>query len=239
MKSFKTTIIVFLMMLCGSHSFAQLSAEEKIQRIKASYAIVSGREPLAGEVEHWKKQVDLTVQQLVDYHLQYSAKEQSFKRDIITRSYNHALGRPPIEDEIKYWSQGNNTYNTLMKNHINWLKANPAEYEKVIIRSYDKVFGAANTPTRAAEVAWWKKQNVYSYAVLVQCHNDYIARNKKGGATTISTAVSSIMNAIPLNNMVAREVRNLMELVSTNPVLAQGANGIQSALGDILLFFKF
>lgn len=239
MKKVNIIILVTLTMFASIQSFAQLSAEQKLQRINASYSIVSGRQPAAGEIEHWKKQADLTVQQLVDHHLQYSGKEQSFKTDIINRSYLHALGRPATGDEIKYWSQGINSYNTLMKNHVTWLQSNPAEYEKVIIRSYDKVFGASNSPTRAAEVAWWKKQNVYSYVILVQCHNDYISRNKKGGGTTISSTVSSIMTALPLNNIVAREVRSLMELASTNPVLAQGANGIQSMLGDFLPFFKF
>ncbi len=63
MKKVNVIILFMLTMFASTHIFAQLSPEEKIQRIKASYAIVSGREPVTGEVEHWKKQADLTVQQ--------------------------------------------------------------------------------------------------------------------------------------------------------------------------------
>ncbi|MEJ7611876.1 MAG: hypothetical protein WKF88_11930 [Ferruginibacter sp.] len=84
MRKLKIYFITLIGILCISPVFAQLSADQKVQRIKASYAIVSGREPAAGEVEHWKKQADLTVQQLVGYHTQYASKEPSFKRDLIT-----------------------------------------------------------------------------------------------------------------------------------------------------------
>ncbi|MEJ7611875.1 MAG: hypothetical protein WKF88_11925 [Ferruginibacter sp.] len=123
-----------------------------------------------------------------------------------------------------------------MKNHISWLRGNPGEYEKVIKASY--VNSSIRREPNLAEIDFWKKQNIYSYAVLVQCHNDYVSRNKGGSFNTISSTVSSVMNAVQISAPVAMEIQNLLGLVGGTEVLAQGATGIKSMLGPLLPFFN-
>ncbi len=235
MRKLKICLFIVLSALTISPAFAQLSPDKKGQRIKASYSIVSGRAPSAGELDFWMKQPDLSLRDLVARHTAYAATEPSFKRDLIIKSYRHALGRQPSEGEIAYWAPGADTYNNLMRNHISWLQGNPGEYEKVIKASYVTAMGR---DPNADELAWWKKQNVYSYAVLVHCHKDYISRNRTGAFNMVSNLVSGVMNAYPISSDIAQEVQSVMGLVGGTPVLAQGAAGLQTMLGAILPNFS-
>jgi hypothetical protein len=171
-------------MVTSSEMFAQLTPDQKMQRIVSSYRIAIGRQPVQGEKDHWMKQADLTVQQLVDYHMQYAAKEPSFKREIIERSYRHALGRNPTtgaaqgkELEMEWWmKQIVQSYQQMMRNHVNWLdqNKNTTAYSEVTDLAYTKVFGRKATDT---EKATWRGKPTTSYGMMVGALKEHANRN--------------------------------------------------------------
>ncbi|HMD01064.1 MAG TPA: hypothetical protein VKH37_12960 [Ferruginibacter sp.] len=226
-------IVITLLGLAGFFmANAQLSAQDKKERIQASYMIVTGRPPSQGELDYWAKREDLTIPQLVDFHKQYIPKDVTFHRTLIIKSYIDALGRRPSEDEIKYWSAGVDTYTDLMKKHIQWLTGNPAEYEKTIKRSYMQVL---KRQPNADELAWWKQQGVYSYVALCGCHADWARRNNQGVKNTITSMASSIMQMVPLGGKVAGEVKTVMGIPILGEILAVGAEKIKSAIGTTMI----
>ena len=229
MKKFLFTFIGMLGFLMAD---AQLSAQEKKERVQASYMIVIGKPPIPGELDHWTKQADLSISQLVDYHKQYIPQDMTFHRNLIIKSYVDALGRRPSEDEIKYWATGVDTYTDLMKKHITWLTGNPAEYEKTLIRSYKHIL--KRVPF-GDELTWWKQQGVYSYVALCGCHSDWLGRSMKGVKNTISSLASSFMQIVPLGSKVAGEVKSFMGIPILGNVLSIGAERINTALGSTMI----
>lgn len=209
-----------------------LLAQDKKERIQASYMIVSGRAPKQGEVDHWMKQADLSISQLVDLHKQYIKQDKTFQREIITKSYIDALGRRPSEDEIKYWSTGVDTYTDLMKKHIQWLTGNPAEYEKTIKRSYKYVL--SKLPNND-ELTWWKAQGVYSFIALCGCHSDWAKRNNQGVKNTFSSMASNIVQMLPFSDKIGNEVKGLLNIPILGNVLSIGADKIKTNMGNTML----
>jgi hypothetical protein len=220
----------YLLLLMGIFGFvaanAQLSAQEKKERIQASYMIVTGRSPNQGELDYWSKQADQTIPQLVALHQQYIPKDQTFHRNLIIRSYIDAMGRRPSEDEIKYWMGGVDTYTSLVQKHVLWLTGNPAEYEKTIKRSYKYVLGRLpNTD----ELSWWKQQGTYSFIALCGCHSDWARRNNIGDRNTFTSMTNGILQLLPLGNRVAGEAKTFMNIPLVGNILSFGAEKIKSS----------
>lgn len=229
MKKYLLTFIGLLGFLMVD---AQLSAQEKRERVQASYMIVSGRAPKQGELDYWTKQADLTISQLVDYHKQYIGKDATFHRELIIKSYIDALGRRPSDEEIKYWIAGVDTYTDLMKKHIQWLTGNPAEYEKTIKRSYKYVL---NRLPNADELTWWKAQGTYSFIALCGCHADWARRNNQGAKNTFSSLASAIVQMVPLGDKVAGEVKSFTNIPIIGNIFSIGAEKIKTSVGNTML----
>lgn len=243
MSKIKLCLTIVLMAVTTSPIYAQaLTPDQKKQRIAASYRIVTGRQPLPGETTHWLNQADLTVQQLVDYHMQYAGKEPSFKKQIIELSYKHGLGRAPSSDgkETAWWmSQVVQTYQQMMKNHINWLDQNKAKtnvYKDVINLAYQKVYGR---PATEAEKTAWNNKSTASYAMLVSALKDYAAKGNQGVLGQITNIANSFMTAIPLtDNPTIQQVINILGNTPQGKVLAEGTGSITSTIGTLLPFFN-
>jgi len=236
-------MVVVLTVITTSQVFAQLNPDQKKQRIYSSYRIAIGRIPVQGEIDHWTKQADLTVQQLVDYHMQYATKEASFKKEIIERSYKHGLGRNPGTDgkETAWWMQQvNQTYQQMMKNHVNWLnqnKANTNVYKEVISAAYQKVYGRGATD---AEKTTWNNKSTASYAMIVSALKDYANKGNQGILGQITNMTNGFMTAFPItDNAVVQQVTSILGSTPAGKVLAEGTGAITSVLGNILPFFNF
>ena len=115
------------------------------------------------------------------------------------------------------WTAGNNNYTQLMNSHVQWLRGNSGEYENVIRRSYA---AALSRQPSAGELAYWKKQGIFSYVVLLGCHEDWKARSgaaaqKISGSTLCSTTCAEIVSVV-LSASVAQEASLQLGLLSTN-----------------------
>lgn len=235
-------IVIMLTLTSGSEIFAQaLTSDQKKQRIVASYRVAIGRAPVQGEIDHWTKQADLSVQQLVDYHMQYAGKEPSFKREIIERSYKHALGRNASSDgkETAWWMQQiNQTYVQMMRNHVNWLDQNKTTaYNDVISLAYQKVYGRAANETEKAN---WRGKATTSYGMMVSALKDYANKGNQGVLGQITQMANNFMTAFPItDNQTVQQITGILGSTPAGKVLAEGTGSITSTLGSILPFFNF
>ena len=92
-----------------------------------------GRTATNDEVGYWAKQgASSSISELIKGHRRYLAQDVNTHRATIRRSYIDAMGREPNDGEYKHWLGGDDTYTQLMKNHIDWLRRNPAEAEAVM-----------------------------------------------------------------------------------------------------------
>lgn len=220
---------------------AQDAKQLKRERIQTSYMFTFGRAPQEGEITYWQGRNDATsIAQMVNFHKDYIKTNRSANNEVITKAYLDALGRKPEQGELDYWAKGNNSYVELMKNHISWLSGNPAEYEKVIRRSYQLVL---NRTPDGTEINHWKSQGVFSYALLVGCHEDWKRRNnnntsakKTSGASQIPSG-SAFVALVPVSNTIATEARSFAGLVAAgggNLVAAGGGNLVAAGGGNLV-----
>ncbi|MDQ7949044.1 MAG: hypothetical protein REI78_16330 [Pedobacter sp.] len=187
--------ILYLTWLLAFTAFAPVAQAQNNERIQASYLLAFGRLPNSGELSYWNGQGQKSVQQLIDNHKSYiKGNMGTVGKDVIIKSYVDALGYRPSQAEINYHTQFGRTYAEMMNNHLIYVKGQPAEYEKVIKRSYQTVLGRQ---PNAGELAYWKGQGTFSYMVLVNCHQDWKNRNAQGQsqATNISTSAPLLATA--------------------------------------------
>lgn len=230
--------VVFLLPV---FAFAQDARQLKRERIQTSYMLAFGRAPQEGEITYWQSRNDAnTIEQMVKLHKDYFKTNRSANNEVISKAYLDALGRTPSQGELDYWAQGSNSYVELMKNHIGWLSGNPAEYEKVIKRSYQLVL---NRQPDAGEISYWKGQGVFSYALLVGCHEDWKRRNnnntgaKKTSGSSQIPASPTYVTLIPVSAQIATEARSFAGLVAAgggNLVAAGGGNLVAAGGGNLV-----
>ncbi|CAN5314630.1 hypothetical protein BH09BAC2_BH09BAC2_06070 [soil metagenome] len=233
-KSILSVSMFFCLVFFSIQATAQLTDQQ--QRIKASYILSFGRDASSGEVTYWQGRGALSISQLITYHKQYIMQDATTHSTLISRAYMDAIGRAATSSEINYWKVGNDTYTTLMKNHLNWLKGNPSEYDKVIKNSYLYVFGRQPS---AGELTYWKSQAVVSYVILVGYHQDYKKRNavESGTTYTFNTSNAPAMITVPLSLAIATEARNASGIVAAgggNIIAAGGGNIVAAGGGNIV-----
>ncbi len=247
MKKLKICLLLLITVM-SSEIFAQaLTADQKKQRIVASYRIAIGRQPVQGEIDHWLKQADLSVQQLVDYHMQYATTEATFKKEIIERSYRHGLGRNPSttapagqkDSEVSWWmKQINQTYQQMMKNHVNYLEQNKntAAYVDVINAAYIKIYGRGASGTEQSN---WQGKPATSYAMMVSALKDHATKGGRAVLGEITNMSNTFMSAFPItDNTTFQQITGILGNTPAGKVLAEGTGSITSTIGAILPFFK-
>lgn len=222
-------------------AFAQDARQLKRERIQASYMLAFGRAPQESEITYWQGRNDAnTIEQMVNLHKDYFKSNRAANNEVIAKAYLDALGRNPIQSELDYWAKGSNSYVELMKNHISWLSGNPAEYEKVIKRSYSFVLGRQPD---AGEISYWRGQGVFSYVLLVGCHEDWKRRNNNNSGAKKTSGASQIpasptyVALVPVSAQVATEARSFAGLVAAgagNLVAAGGGNLVAAGGGNLV-----
>ncbi len=206
------------------------SQDVKTERITVAYMIAMGRKPSSAELNYWKGQGNLTVEQLVENHRQYLAGDKASKRTMIIKAFKNAYGRNPTESEINTNMNQNMTYVQWMNNHLAWLKKSSSDYVNVIKNSYKTVFGRE---PNAAEINFWKSQPVMSHMILAACHEDWKRKNgntaKTNGSNTIGSS-SSYLELAFVGSQVAKEASSLIGPAGGN-VIAPGGGNVVSAGG--------
>lgn len=184
--------------------------DEKTQRIQASYILAFGQMPQAAEITHWMSQPQsASITQLMASHKAFITSG-GYKKEAIINSYKDGWGLLIDADnpQYKYWANYNQTYTELMAAHIQYLTANPAEYEKVINRACKYVF---NRNATSDEMTKWKSNSSkFSYLMIV----GYL-QNKKSkyslqctpeeNAMSLGNASSAVIGA-HLNVSITREL---------------------------------
>lgn len=227
------TVVCLITMVASK---ADVKAQNN-DRIQASYLLSFGRLANSGELQYWNGQGQKSVQQLVDNHKAYIKSNMgSIGKDIIIKSYVDALGYRPSQSEINYHAQFGRTYSEMMSNHLVYIKGLPAEYEKVIKRSYQTVLGRQ---PNAGELSYWKGQGVFSYMVLVNCHQDWKNRNAAGQSQTAAISSSApVLATATVSSSVMTETKNvyagLVAAGGGNVVSAGGANLVAAGGGNLV-----
>jgi|ERR1035437_503127 hypothetical protein len=201
MKKINFTFL-FAILLCF---FSIKSFSQQDERIKASYMIAFGRIPMPSELNYWLGRGYLSIFQLIELHRQgFTEYPTNLQRETIINSYIDALGRNPSEDEIKYWMNGDNIYIQLMSNHMQLLKYDNWENQKVIQLSYATVFH--RVPTNA-EINFWLKRGVTPFFLLVGYHEYYKGKNKSeiGSSGTVNLQNLASVSTISLSPAIALE----------------------------------
>lgn len=234
----KLSVALLLCAALLSAPFSKLFAQtDQQQRVRAACMLAFGRDAYPGEIANAAKIGNASVSQLI------AANQQYFKQDVaghnwtIDRAYQDALGRHATADELKNWRAGQDTYATLMKNHITWLQGNPAEYDKVIKGSYQFVFGRQPS---AGELTYWKGQGVVSYLLLVGFHQDWKRRNPSNpqeNGNAVNLLNQSNISTVMLSPVIANEARIATGLVASgggNLVASGGGNLVASGGGNLV-----
>ncbi len=212
---------------------------QNTERIQASYLLSFGRLANSGELGYWNGQGQRSVQQLVDNHKAYiKSNIGSIGKEVIIKSYIDALGYRPSQGEIDYHSKFGRTYTEMMNSHMVYINTNASEYEKVIKRSYQAVLGRQ---ANSGEIAYWRGQGVFSYMILVSCHQDWKNRNPSAVAPTSTattqsnssgtvSASSSVLATATVSATVLAEVKG----VYSGMVAAGGGNMVAAGGGNMV-----
>ncbi|MDQ6755410.1 MAG: hypothetical protein M3004_00590 [Bacteroidota bacterium] len=208
----KKITIAFLscILLC---SFAIKSFAQQDQRIKAAYMLAYGRTPSQGELNYWLGRGNLSIDQLIEFHRNYLPQDANNHQQVIIQSYIDALGRRPSDGEVAFYMKYTQTYTELMASHVNWLKSNPGEYDKVINISYGQV-------ATQKEMNFWRAQEVHPCFLLIAYHQDY-ARKQQSEVTS--------QGAVNLQNL------GSVTAVSLSPAVAAEASKFISHNGSAIL----
>ncbi|WP_316787178.1 hypothetical protein [Pedobacter frigiditerrae] len=246
-------LIISMLCLVSLTTMALRVSAQNTERVQASYLLAFGRLPSSGELTYWNGQGQKSVQWLVDNHKGYIKSNQgTIGKEIIVKSYVDALGYRPSQSEINYHAAFNRTYTEMMSNHLVYVKGVPSEYEKVIKRSYQTVFGRQ---PNAGELSYWKSQGLFSYMILVSCHQDWKNKNSSGQSQKMAIATNapflvtatvsqSVMNETKTTfaglvspgggNMVAAGGGNMVAAGGGNMVAAGGGNMVAAGGGNMV-----
>ena len=102
-----------------------------------------------------------------------------------------AFGRAAGESDFTGPSVAPATYVEHVQRHLAWLKENPTTYDAIIDRAYRFVVRRSAYPE---ELAYWRKYDTLSYALLVGCIEDWARRNQPGLMVTAGTPT------VPINS---------------------------------------
>jgi len=238
MKTFAPLVLLAALTLTAAPALA--GSAEQAERIGAAFVLVLGRAPAAGEIERWSQPDRRSVAELV-VRLQTQVDAAGWQA-AADQACADAFGREPTEAERSARAAGRQTYTALMKQHVHWLAEHPAEYAKVIGRSYQLVLGRA---VFDVELAYWQAQPPLSFALLNGCIENWARRNAPGLTVTSGRATVSVnsewLTAIRLSPAVAAEARAAaglfpagdvhLAVANGQNVVAAGAGGVDSAGG--------
>ncbi len=216
-KSMRTRVIIlFIIFLCN---ISIQSFSQQDERIKASYMLAFGRAPFPSELNYWLGRGNLTIAQLIDFHRQGFIEIPVLHKETILNSYNDALGRKPSEDELKYWMNDTATYLELMSNHLQLLKLNNWENERVIKLSYLKIF---HREPGVEEMNLWKKRGVAGFFFLEGYLEIYKKKNQMEGGNVEIVNIKDFLFAstISLSPSVASEAMKIISKTK-NPVVTR------------------
>jgi hypothetical protein len=243
MKSFKPSLFLVLAVLLFSSVSANTLDDEQTQRIQTSYLLAFGRKATSdprrgGELEHWKKQGNLSLKQLMERHKAFIAAGN--QRAVIERAYIDAFGRNPsitkngVPGEVEFWTKQSRTYTELMTAHMNWLTSNSGERDATIRRAFIFVRG---TGPDQEELDAWRRKGVKSYVMLVGLmqHAKSKAGTKKlmGFWEDILSTASTSLSYFAIGRNIQNEIATLIGNDGASLVAAGGGNLVAAGGGNI------
>lgn len=214
----KTLLAALLLLATVSLSplVAATKPDAQAERIGAAFLLAFGRAPSAIELAATSNQAATPFAELLSVQQQKLKADPALARATIANAITDAFGRAPTEQELTAAINSPTTYFDLMKRHIAWLEANPAEYEKIIERAYRRVI---NRSAFSIEFDYWKARPVLPFTLLVGCIEDWGRRNAPGLMATTGTPTVSInsnyLTTLRLSPAVAAEIRSAIGLVSS------------------------
>jgi hypothetical protein len=189
-----------------------LPNEKQSERIAAAYLLALGRKPTRTDVAPWTQQAqdELTISAALTHLRAQLEGDNATRHTVIIKACYDAFGRAPTDDESRAWAAAMpvSTYTELMQRHVQSLRDNSAEYERVIQRVYPFVIGRE---AYTEEVDYWKKHGVLPYCLLVACVENWARRNQPGLMVTSGTPTVSVNSefllTVRLSPAVAAEAR--------------------------------
>jgi hypothetical protein len=211
------------------------------ERIAASFVLALGRTATPDEIQRWSSADPAPLADYIERHRGQLRGDAAAERAVIVKASLDAFGRAPTEEEVRSLS-GAGIYGDLMRRHLTWLAAHPADYEQVMHRAYQFLL---RRDAYSVEIEYWTRQPALSYALLVGCIEDWARRNRPGLMATTGVAAVSInspwLATVRLSPGVAAEARAAaglgqssgMELATAlgRAIVAPGADRIASVGG--------
>lgn len=206
----------FILALVSLPSVAHASPQT--ERTAAAYLIALGRAPSASELDRWSNQEKLTVGKLVAQLAQNLSQDAAQQHAVRAKAFKDAYGRTPSDTELAASAKsGATTYSALMQHHLDQLAQNRDAYEDVLDRAYQLVVQRGVYPE---EIAYWKKHDTLSFALLVGCVEDWARRNQPGLMVTAGTPTVSInsgfLTTVRVSRPIAEEARAAIGLPGAN-----------------------
>jgi hypothetical protein len=224
MLKFARTLSLLLVAIGAAAPGTVAQPNPQEERIAASFVLALGRAPSRAESERWLQPASRPFADLLAQHREQLKGSADAQRAVVAQASQDALGRAPSGEETK-GAEGA-TYTELVQGHLKRLAAQPAEYEQVLHRAYQRLLGR---DAYSIEVEYWKRRPVTSYALLLASVEDWARRNQPGLMATAGTPSASVnsdyLSAVRLSPAVAEEVRTVTGL---GPV---GERGLAAAAG--------
>jgi hypothetical protein len=192
--------------------FAEASPQH--ERVAASFLLALGRVPAPDEAAHWLQLGEQPIAWLIARHRERLQNDPAGQRAVATKAQQDAFGRLD-EHELASSAVSPATYTELMQRHLRRLAEQPADYDRVIRRAYQWV---VRREAYDPELAYWKKHDTLSYAMLVGCIDDWARRNQPGLMVTAGIATVSMncefLATVKLSPAIAQEARKAAGLAA-------------------------
>lgn len=234
----KTPLAPFLVTLALALPAALVAAPANLGALRAQAAqlLAYGRPLAPTNAPAADAQPNASIAELVAQHERALQQDSAARRAVIAKASIDALGRPANDADFKADAANAVTYVALMRAHVRALAAAPAEYDRVIRRSYQGALGRAPYDV---EVDYWKARPVMPYAILVGCLENWARRNAPGlMATSGAPAISShcpYLISLGLPPTVADEARLAGGLGAASPLaLAAGRHLIAAGADEVI-----
>jgi len=224
----KFSLALLITVIGSAAPVATASAANSTQseRIGAAYVLAFGRAPSPQDFTDGEKQGEVAVSELLARLQARLPNDVNLQRAVVVKAGVDAFGRLPTKSEMETPSGGVTNYTELMKRHLAWIAAHPAEYDQILERAYQRVVRRSVYPN---EIAYWKKRDTLPYVLLVGCIEDWGRRNAPGLMETTGTPTISVnsryVTTIALSPNVAAEARLAADLPLTGDAAFAAALG--------------
>lgn len=164
-------------------------AQPAAPQVAAAFVLGLGRLPATAEVTTCAQAGATSAAQVMSRIEGELRSDPALRRATAVRACEDALGREPTPAELARAANNPATYTARVEAELHRLATDPARYERVMNRAYERVLGRAVYDT---EITYWRSRPVLSFAMLTACVHDWARRNRPGLMATTGIPSASV-----------------------------------------------